>query len=211
MKHVLATAFVAASLLAAPAANAAVVVTSTPATTPYSGPAPTYNFETAAPVTGGSVVSTDVAGQHVRPTGSTGNYFAVGPADGSPGVLNLSSFGAISSLSFLWGSIDAYNVFELLDAANNVIFSINGSAVPGGNTNGNVSRVVNFAFTDLATQNAVNSARFSSSQNAFEVDNVAVQAVPEPTTWLLMILGMLGIGFTMRRSNKENTSRIRFA
>ena len=92
-----------------------------------------------------------------------------------------------------------------------VIFSINGSAVPGGNTNGNVSRVVNFAFTDLATQNAVNSARFSSSQNAFEVDNVAVQAVPEPTTWLLMILGMLGIGFTMRRSNKESTSRIRFA
>lgn len=192
------------------AANAAVLVNSTPATNPYSGPTPTYDFETPAPVVGGSIVNNEVAGQHIRPFGSTGNYLAVGPFDGSPAVLAL---GPISKISFLWGSMDIFNVFELLDAADNVLFSIDGQAVknnmaaPPGNVNG----VVTFTITDGATQSAISKARFSSRLNAFEIDNVAIQAVPEPGTWLMMILGMLGVGFAMRRRPAEPAMRIRFS
>jgi hypothetical protein len=35
-------------------------------------------------------------------------------------------------------------------------------------------------------------------------------AVPEPSTWMLMLLGMAGVGFTMRRKEK-NTLRVRYA
>ena len=38
----------------------------------------------------------------------------------------------------------------------------------------------------------------------------AVAAVPEPTTWMLMLLGMAGIGFSMRRKDKQ-TLRVRYA
>lgn len=206
---------VVAALMAASSANAAVVVTSTPATNPYTGPAPTYDFETPAPVTGGSIVNNSVPGQHTRPFGSTGNYLSAGPIDGSPAVLDLSAFSRIGSITLLWGSTDQFNTLELLDSSNNVIFSILGSSPLVRDLSaaqpGNVNRVVTFTFSDLATQTAVKAMRFSSSLNAFEVDNVSVRAVPEPSTWLLMILGMLGIGFAMRRRPAEEGQRIRFA
>lgn len=37
-----------------------------------------------------------------------------------------------------------------------------------------------------------------------------IAAVPEPATWIMMMLGMGGIGFTMRRK-KDTTLRVRFA
>lgn len=213
IKTMLVAAAVAGSAVFGAAAQAGVVVTSTSATNPYSGPTPTYNFNTPIPITGGSIVNASVSGQHNRPFGSTGNYLAVGPFDGSPAVLNLAAYGRIGSISMLWGSIDAFNTLELLDAANQVIYSITGLGVRDVNAvqPGNVNRVVKFTFTDLMTQNAVSSVRFSSNRNAFEVDNIAVQGVPEVSTWLLMIMGMFGIGFVMRRQPEGKTQRIRFA
>jgi hypothetical protein len=211
-KLILAAAALAA--LSPMTANAAVVVTSTPATNPYSGPAPTYDFTTPAPVTGGAIVNNTIPGQHSRPFGSTGNYLATGPIDGSPAVLNMASFDRIGSISFLWGSIDSFNLFELLDAANNVIFSTTGLAVRdvAAPQPGNVNRVVTFTFTDLATQSAVTSARFSSSLNAFEIDNFNIRAVPEPEVWLMMILGFFGLSFAMRSSKGSNQKlRIRYS
>lgn len=38
----------------------------------------------------------------------------------------------------------------------------------------------------------------------------AIGAVPEPTTWVLMLLGMAGVGFSMRRKEKQ-TVRVRYA
>ena len=40
--------------------------------------------------------------------------------------------------------------------------------------------------------------------------NIAFGAVPEPTTWMLMLMGMAGIGFSMRRK-KDTTLRVRYA
>ena len=45
----------------------------------------------------------------------------------------------------------------------------------------------------------------------FRVQGInAVGAVPEPTTWMLMLLGMAGIGFSMRR-RRSGDVRVRFA
>ena len=42
------------------------------------------------------------------------------------------------------------------------------------------------------------------------INLASVGAVPEPTTWMLMLLGMAGVGFSMRRKEKQ-TLRVRFA
>ncbi len=44
--------------------------------------------------------------------------------------------------------------------------------------------------------------KFSSTQNAFEIDNLAIGAVPEPATWAMMLLGFAGIGVSLRRRRK---------
>ena len=45
----------------------------------------------------------------------------------------------------------------------------------------------------------------------FRVSGIsAVAAVPEPSTWMLMLLGMAGVGFAMRRKEKQ-TLRVRYA
>jgi hypothetical protein len=208
MKRALMPIIVGAAMLTAVNANAAhVIVTSTPQPHgAYVGPTPTYDFETPAPVVGGSIVNATVPGQHIRPVGSTGNYLSAGPVDTSPATLSLAAFGPVWKISFLWGSLDIYNTFELIDSANNVLFSINGQALktPSDPAPGDLNRVVTFTITDAATQ-------FNSSLNSFEVDNIAIQAVPEPATWMMMILGMIGVGFAMRRRPAEPTMRIRFS
>jgi hypothetical protein len=43
----------------------------------------------------------------------------------------------------------------------------------------------------------------SSSRNSAEIDNLAVgSAVPEPTTWAMMLVGFGAVGFAMRRGRR---------
>jgi hypothetical protein len=189
--------------LAAPA-SAAVTLTAIPGTNPYSGPVPTYNFDSGRPaaVTGGSIATGSIGGQNAQPYGSTGGYWSVGPTDGTPGVLSLADFGAVGSISFIWGSVDSYNTLELLGAANQVLYTFNGSNVfnPANGDQGNpaTNPLVTLFFSG-ADQTAVRSLRLSSTQNAFETDNFRINAVPEPSTWALMLLGFGAVGFSMRR------------
>ncbi len=196
-----------AMALTAMPASAAITLTSTPGSAVYAGPTPTYDFETPAPFSGGLVTTGSLSGIRAQPFGSTGNYATVGPSDGSPGILNLSSFGDIDWISFIWGSIDDYNKLEVLNAAGTVIASWTGSAVAAP-ANGNQSdpeknRLVKITFTDADRAN-VDRLRFSSTSNAFEFDNVAVQAVPEPGTWMMMILGFGLVGGFMRRKGQAS-------
>ncbi len=205
---------VSAAVLAMPAAaNAAVTLsTVTPGTAPYSGPTPTYDFETPAPVSGGAVTTGSLSGIRAQPFGSTGNYWTVGPSDGSPGILDLSSIADIFNVSFLWGSVDAYNLVEFLDMNGNVLASFTGSDIfnpaNGNQTDPNLNPVVRFDITGNDVS-ALNSLRFSSTSNAFETDNFTINAVPEPATWALMLLGFGAIGFGMRR--RRGTGALQFA
>lgn len=186
-------------------ANAAITLTAVAGTNPYSGPAPTYDFETAAPIIGGGIQNGSTPGLYAQPFGSTGNYWTVGPSTSTPGILSLAAFGDISWISFIWGSVDSYNTLEVLDAANNVLETFTGSDVynpaNGDQDDPNTNPLVTLFFTGSDMSNAA-SLRLTSNTNAFEVDNFAVQAVPEPKTWGMMLLGFGAIGFAMRRSRK---------
>ena len=196
----------AAAVVAIPAtAGAAVTLgTVTPGAAVYAGPAPTYNFDPngTSLVSAGSITSTNLEGVRAKPLGSTGNYWSVGPTEGNPGVLDLSAIGDIFSVSFIWGSVDAYNKIEFLDASNVVLGSFTGSDIfypaNGNQTDPNLNPVVMFNVTgDDVTKLA--KLRLTSTSNAFETDNYAINAVPEPGTWALMVLGFGLMGFGMRR------------
>ena len=192
-----------AALVIALPAQAGVVLTSVPGSNPYSGPTPTYDFETAVPASGGSIVTGNAAGQHAQPFGSTGKYWSVGPTDGSPGILDLTGFGSIQSISFIWGSVDAYNGLDVL--ANDltmVLYSFTGidAAV---NPNGNQANPITNPLATLTLSGAdislVGGLRLTSSQNAFEIDNLSVAGVPEPASWAMMLAGFGMIGGALRR------------
>jgi len=206
------TLLAAAAVMALPtAASAAITLGSvTPGTAVYSGPAPTYDFESPAPRTGGLVTNTSVSGVSAQPFGSSGSFWTVGPTDGSPGNLDLSSFGNISNISFVWGSVDAYNLLEFLDVGGNVLASFTGSDIfnpaNGSQTDPNLNPVVRFNLTD-GSQTAFTTLRLSSTSNAFETDNFAINAVPEPATWALMMIGFAAVGFGMRRRRPQITPR----
>ena len=125
----------------------------------------------------------------------------------------MSAFGDIDWISFIWGSIDGYNTLEVLNAGGVAIATFTGAdiTVPpdGDQSDPATNRLVKLTFTG-ADRTSVDRLRFSSSQNAFEFDNVAVGAVPEPGTWMLMLMGMAAVGFSMRRKEKQ-TVRVRFA
>lgn len=195
------------------AASAAVVLTSQPGTPVYSGPTPTYDFETPTPAyTGGAVRNTSPAGVSAKPFGSTGNYATSGPTDGI-GVLSLSSFGDIDWISFIWGSIDAYNTLDVLDAGGGLLASFTGATViaaaNGDQSDPATNRLVKLTFSG-AERTSVDRLVFRSTQNAFEFDNVAVGAVPEPATWMMLLLGFGLIGGAMR-SRKPQKANVQFA
>ena len=52
------------------------------------------------------------------------------------------------------------------------------------------------------------SVTFASSQNSLEVASVS-SAVPEPSTWAMMLIGFAGLGYAAYRKTK--TERMAFA
>jgi hypothetical protein len=201
---------VALTMALAGTANATISIGSiTPGTDPYSGPAPTYDFDTNTPTTsGGAVITTGTtSGSYAQPYGSTGNYYSVGPSTSTPGTIDLSSFGDIGSISFIWGSVDSYNVLEFLDASNNVLATFSGNDIfnpaNGNQTDPNTNPVVTFLLSGSDVSD-FSTLRLTSDTNAFEIDNIAVRGVPEPATWAMMLLGFGAMGFALRRRRADN-------
>lgn len=191
-------------------AMAGVMVSSVDGASPYGVPA-TFQFDGTTPEYSGTIYGDSVSGVRAQPAGSTGGYGAVGPSnDQSSATLDLSAFGAISSITFLWGSVDIYNSLSILGTG--VMFSGGDQGVSpsnGDQTNPNSNRLVTLTFTGADRWN-VTGLTFSSTGNAFEFDNVNVTtaAVPEPASWALMLSGFGAIGGAIRRRRK---SVVRFA
>lgn len=200
--------------MAGTSASAAVVLSSVDGPSPdYNPPSVTYDFAAPDPdFTGGTLRTGSVEGQAAKPYGITGSYASVGPNDG-PGVLNLAEFADINAISLIWGSIDNYNILEIFGTGGVLLRTITGldvfATASGNQTAPQQNRLVTLTFTD-GDQSKVDKLVFRSNQAAFEFGKISVAAVPEPTTWMLMMLGMAGIGFSMRRK-KDTTLRVRYA
>jgi hypothetical protein len=211
------------ALAASSGANAALTITTTPGVDPYAGPAPTYTFDVGSRP-GGATTSNFFTGTNglinAQPFGTAagtgayggaGYYFAVGPGTSTPGLIDLTSIGDIGSISFIWGSVDSYNTLDILDGSMNVLYTIVGNTIfnpaNGNRTDPNTNPLVTLNFTLSDVQN-VSFLRLSSSQNAFEIDNLRVSGVPEPATWAMMLLGFGGIGLAMRRRRRPALAQL---
>ena len=190
----------AVAALAALPATATVIVTSVDGASPYGVPA-TFQFDSATPEYSGTIYNNSVGSVRAQPAGSTGGYGAVGPANNeSFATLDLSAFGAISSITFLWGSVDGFNTLGVLGTG----FSFGGgdegvSPATGNQSAPNSNRLVTLTFTGADRTN-VTGLSFGATGNAFEFDNVNVVTadVPEPASWALMLGGFGAIGCAMR-------------
>ena len=205
-KLALALLTAAATLSLATAADATVVVTATPGCAVYCGPPVTYDFDTTFPLTtGGGIVGPGTTdSQYAQPLGSTGQYFSAGPSTSTHANVTIGN--DIANFSFIWGSVDTYNILTLETMGGEYIFdgAYIASLIPGF-ANGDQSSptsnpIVTFYLTGDDSQ-AV-SFNMDSATNAFEIDNISISAVPEPATWAMMLLGFGAIGMGMRRQRK---------
>jgi hypothetical protein len=121
------------------------------------------------------------------------HYLTV-PTNGSATLQTLNS--GFDAFSFYMGSPDTYNRVEIYGAGG-YYQSLTGTQLSLGDPNQQWSwgRRVN---VDLGGVRA-NRVVFTSSNMSFELDNIAVAAVPEPATWALMIGGFGGAGAMLRR------------
>ncbi len=150
-----------------------------------------------SPFIGGGVKSSTLLNQYVAPAGDTTPYFSVGPSTSPSATLALSG---INQLSFYWGSIDTYNTITFEGLGQSF-----GGATFGG-TDSLVyrpSREVTFRFSN-SEASALTGIRLNSGINAFELDNLIFgTAVPEPSTWALLIVGFGASGLVLRRRRKH--------
>lgn len=189
---------------AAQAVNVNVTTTALQLAAP-AGPGQLIDFENGAP-SGFTISGTNYAYMNTsnsngaEPQGDTSTYLSV-MGGGNYKMLGTSAYNAVS---LYWGSIDTYNFLDLLGQNGNVIATINSGTMQGGNwangswTDGQTNRRVN-----ISTDVAFYGLNFRSNTNSFEADNIKFQgAVPEPTSWALMVggFGLAGAALRRRRS-----------
>jgi hypothetical protein len=108
-----------------------------------------------------------------------------------------------TSISIYWGSIDPGNSFVTIGGytlSGADLMSMYGATADGSHTSPTSNELV--TITGLGP---FMSATFSSTQNSFEfsIGNVT-PAIPEPSTWAMMMVGFAGLGYAaFRRSSKS--------
>lgn len=162
-----------------------------------------YGFTgTGAIVTG----TNDTPFVHLAPKFDDTRYLAINSTTTTPTTATLSLGTDFTKFGVYWGSIDGSNTVSFLNDGVTV-FSFSGDQVPNGNLNANAlnsaprNRYVNFDFTGGVSFDQI---VFGSSSRTFEFDNVALAgAVPELSTWAMMLIGFGGLGLiTYRRAKK---------
>jgi hypothetical protein len=127
----------------------------------------------------------------------TGNYLSV--EGGGSETLNIPVTAGVRDVSLYVGSLDTYNAL-IFTLANGAQASYSGTDLGGysGASNGdqtaaNTNGVFNFSFTQ-----PIKSILFQTGSDSFEIASISA-AVPEPTTWAMLILGVAMIGCAARR------------
>lgn len=206
------TLLAATMLLGATAAQAATFYTvpGAPDPGPAAGESILVDFEGMAPgvaLTGSYSILPGSVGGAAQPAGNGDNFFAVPDVNlPTPGVATIDFSGYLStnrdfrSLSFYWGSVDQYNTLEVLRADESVLFTLVGNQISDpANGNQSISETNQRVFLRFADGEVATKLRFTSTERAFEIDDIAGSAVPEPQTWALLLAGFGMVGHAVRR------------
>lgn len=218
MLRTLVAASLGAFLAAVPAA--AVIVTTAPgAPDPgfAAGESLVVSFDTAnaagvTNLTSGNVVTAagSISGVRAAPAGTANGNVYQSIGTGGSSIFDFSQFTGgrgLASASFYWGSVDAYNFVDLINAGGSVVRTVSGTDLPAFNGNQTAAVTNRRVFFNFAPAENVTALRLRSTGNAFEFDNIAAAgAVPEPATWAMMIIGFGMVGATMRRPRRTATS-----
>lgn len=180
----------------------------------FSGQAYIVNNELVPPF------PTNAGGISAEPAGDPTNYMSLIPSlAGSNPTTETITFApntSYNSFGLYWGSIDTYNAID---------FYFGGNLVAGASLSGNSGALglVSFGNQFVANSNKyviISGITFdkivlSSTGNSFEFDNLSFggasqinPAVPEASTWAMMILGFLGVGFISYRRRSSSALRI---
>ena len=139
-----------------------------------------------------------ISGFAAAPAGDTSTY-AVVPMNS---YAYLTSINDLERASVYLGSIDPYNYIAFLNN-NTLVAAFSGSDLVananGDQTSGGMNRLFDFDFRGQQ----VNEIAFGSKGYSSEFDNIAVSAAPEPSTWLLFIAGIGGVGLMLRRAKNH--------
>ena len=174
-------------------------------------------------ITDGQVVQGSSQGQYAAPWLSGGNGNGFGPlggnqVDGADATTYLTSggaggeailsFGASEKyLGLLWGSVDPFNTLTFYSGGTGgtVVGTVTGSqAIASPNGNQGVNGTV---YVNISSDTAFDTVVATSSEHAFEFDNVAyneTSVVPEPTTLLAGAMLLLPFGVSALRIVRRN-------
>jgi hypothetical protein len=146
---------------------------------------------------GGTLFSGTMPLVHQAPAGDLSEYVAV---LGGQTAAVLTTPTTITTLSMYIGSVDSFNSISFYNSTSSTVpfQTITGSALREFASGGpDISVADGRFFFNLTNQN-VDKISFGSTSNSFELDNIAA-SVPEPGVWAMMMLGLGGLGYALRR------------
>jgi hypothetical protein len=146
------------------------------------------------------------SGVAAPPASDTTRYFYVSNTLGT-GVATLVTPN-LKSISFNWGSVDNYNRVDVLGAGGATLLSLGGGSLPLSNGNQFIPTTNPRVYFTAGANEVITGLRFRATGVAFELDNIAGAAVPEPGSWILMIAGFGLIGAAMRRRAPQQLAHV---
>jgi hypothetical protein len=189
---------------------------------PDAGPAPgqtllvgfdTPNARGVTEFSSGSVITAagSIGGVRAAPAGNDSVYRSLG--GGGQSTFDFSGWtkGApLASFSFEWGSIDSYNFVDFLNRRGETVWTMAGSDFPQFNGDQAAAITNQRVLISFQREADVAAVRMRSKGAAFEFDRLAgavsTGTVPEPASWLMMIIGFGFVGFGLRRKHSRAVS-----
>jgi len=145
-------------------------------------------------------------------TGDQGDDFFSVLANGNA-LFTFDAADAIGAVGLDYGSADDYNTFVVY-LSNGLDYTFTGQdildTVPADANGNQAANATNgrLTFTSGGSDVFITGLRLTSTRNSLEIDNIGVGAVPEPGTWMMMLLGFGAIGFAMRRRGVSGLTQV---